>query len=221
MKQPGLSVAPGNGPGLLNLLVGNGYGDVLILARQGRWDVPDPGKSRVALGRAQPARAGSGGGAGRRPAEQSRDDARRRRRAATSTRRCRRSAPRPRPRQSSWRLATSSGRSSTRGRPCPTPIVVSTGSNSVDVYRTTSINERRAHLRPVAGDLFRRHGPGERDRGRHEWRRHSRHADRQPGQQRRLGGVRLLQRPGQLGGHRSGRGSSPAATARSRWPCRI
>ena len=88
-----------------------------------------------------------------------------------------------------------------QGATFPDAIVVGTGSNSVEVYRTISINRRRAHLRPVAGDLLRRHCPGQRHRGRHQRRRHSGHAGRRPGQQRRLRDFRFLRRQRRLGGH--------------------
>ena len=61
--------------------------------------------------------------------------------------------PRPRRRQGS-RPATSSGRSSTRAPALPDAIVVSTGSNAIEVYRTIVDRERRAHLRPVAADCI-------------------------------------------------------------------
>ena len=101
-----------------------------------------------------------------------------------------------------WRRATSSGRFSTSGRPCPTPSSSAPAATPSVVYRTT-FDQRRAHPRfaPTAADLLRRHRPGQRHRGRHQRRRHSGHADRQPGQQRRLGDFRLLRRQRRLGGH--------------------
>ena len=136
----GLSVVPGNGPGLFESAGGQRLRRRPDPRGQGRRHLPDPGESRFAVRRAQFAGPRSGRRAGRRPAEQPRHGP-----GAVGKRqpvhaRGRRWAARP-PRPSSWRRAMSSGRSSTEGRPFPTPIVVGTGSNTVEVYRTTSIND--------------------------------------------------------------------------------
>ena len=88
----GLSVVPGNGPGLFNLLVGNGFGDVLILEGKGDGTFQIQG-SRVSLS-VVPNLLGPGqaGRAGRRPAEQPRHGPGAVGQRQTSTRRCRRSA---------------------------------------------------------------------------------------------------------------------------------
>ena len=186
----GLSVVPGNGPGLFNLLVGNGFGDVLILDGKGDGTFQIQG-SRVSLS-VVPDLLGPG-----RPAcwsatsKTTGSPCRPRRQTATSTRPWRRWERLVLVR-SSWRRATSQWAFLDQGATLPDAIVVGTGSNSVEVYRTIVHHRRRAHVRPVAGDLLRRHRPGQRHRGRHQRRRHSRHAGRQPGEQRRLRDFRLL-----------------------------
>ena len=116
----GLIGGAGSGPGSVDLLVGNGFGDVLILEGKGDGTFQIQG-SRVSLS-VVPNLLGPGqaGRAGRRPAEQPRDGA-----GAVRQRQpvlagadaghqlvfvC-----------ADWRPATCSGRSSTRGRRCPTP----------------------------------------------------------------------------------------------------
>ena len=111
------SVVPGSGPGLLNLLVGNSFGDVLILDGKGdgtfqiqrsgfrcrSFPICSAPVAGVLVGDQQNNRvtvqAPSGSGSEYSPVQTLG--------ASSST--------------SSWRRATSNGRSSTKGRPCPTP----------------------------------------------------------------------------------------------------
>ena len=134
----GLSVVPGDGPGLLDLLVGNGYGDVLILRRQGGRHLPDPGQSRLAVGRARPAGSRRGRRAGRRPGEQPRHGpgpvGRRQPVHARVDARHRASSTQLAPGDVQWAVLD-------RGSTLPDAIVVGTGSNSVVVYRTLSIQD--------------------------------------------------------------------------------
>ena len=208
----GLSVVPGDGPGLLDLLVGNGYGDVLILDGKGDGTfqiqgsrvslsvVPDllgPGEAGVLVGDQANNRvtvqAPSAGGNRYSPVRTLGT-------AASS-------------------IATGAGR-----RPVGVPR------SRVDLARRHRRGHgqqlrgglshpvhpgRRAHLRPLAADLLRRHRPGQRHGGRHQRRRHPRHADRQPGEQRRLGAVRLVRCARRLGGH-----PRPAPEVRRRRPHR-
>ena len=113
----GLSVVPGSGPGLFNLLVGNGFGDVLILEGKGDGTfqiqgnrvslsvVPNllgPGQAGVLVGDQQNNRvtvqAPSSNGNQYTPVQT----------LGGSRRRSRQLRP-----------ATSSGRTSTKARPCP------------------------------------------------------------------------------------------------------
>ncbi len=133
----GLSVVPGSAPGLFDLLVGNGYGDVLILDGKGDGTfqiqgsrvslsvVPDllgPGEDGVLVGDQQNNRvtvqAPSAGGDRYAPVQTL---------GAASS-----STTQLAPGDVEW---ASLG----RGATLPDAIVVSTGSNSVEVYRTTSI----------------------------------------------------------------------------------
>ncbi len=149
----GLSVVPGNGPGLLNLVVGNSFGDVLILEGKGDGTfqiqgnrvsmsvVPDllgPGQAGVLVGDQQNDRVTVQAPIGERQPVRDRGDAGQRVVAVRAVGARRRS----------------SGRSSTKGSPLPDAIVVSTGSNAVVVYRTTSITGWRAHVRPAAETYF-------------------------------------------------------------------
>ena len=195
----GLSVVPGNGPGLFDLLVGNGFGDVLILEGKGDGTfqiqgsrvslsvVPDllgPGQAGVLVGDQQNNRvtvqAPSANGNQYTPVRDAGKLVLHVR--AAGARRCPVGVPRPR-----GDLARRDRRGHGQQQ---------RGGLSHDVH-----HRRRAHLRPVAGDLLRRHRPGQRHRGRHQRRRHSGHAGRRPGEQRRLRDFRLLQRQRRLGGH--------------------
>jgi len=134
----GLSVVPGNGPGLFNLLVGNGFGDVLIL--EGRGDgtfqiqgsrvslsvVPDllgPGQAGVLVGDQQNDRvtvqAPSANGNRYAPVATL---------GSTSS-----TSEGLAPGDVQWAVLD-------QGATLPDAIVVGTGSNSVAVYRTISIN---------------------------------------------------------------------------------
>jgi len=134
----GLSVVPGNGNGLLNLVVGNGYGDVLILDGKGDGTfqiqgsrvslsvVPNllgPGQAGVLVGDQQNNRvtvqAPSGNGNEYTPVQTL---------GATTS-----SSAQLAPGDVQWAFLD-------EGATLPDAIVVSTGSNSVEVYRTTSIN---------------------------------------------------------------------------------
>jgi len=134
----GLSVAPGNGPGLVDLLVGNGFGDVLILDGKGDGTfqiqgsrvslsvVPNllgPGQAGVLVGDQQNNRvtvqAPSANGSQYNPVETL---------GAASS-----SSAQLAPGDVQWAFLD-------KGATLPDAIVVSTGSNSVEVYRTTSIN---------------------------------------------------------------------------------
>ena len=115
----GLSVVPAGGNGLLNLLVGNGFGDVLTLEGKGDGTFQIQG-NRVSLS-VVPNLLGPGAGrrAGRQPAEQPRD-----RSGPVGERQPVHSRADSRVvhrRQSKWRPATSSGRCSTEEQLCPTP----------------------------------------------------------------------------------------------------
>ena len=135
----GLSLVPGNGPGLFDLLVGNGFGDVLIL--QGRGDgtfqiqgsrvslsvVPDllgPGQAGVLVGDQQNNRvtvqAPSANGNQYTPVETLGSS------SSTSEGLA--------PGDVQWAVLD-------RGATLPDAIVVGTGSNSLEVYRTVSIND--------------------------------------------------------------------------------
>ena len=143
----GLSVVPGSGPGLLDLLVGNGFGDVLHL--QGKGDgtfqisgnrvslsvVPDllgPGQAGVLVGNQQDNRvtvqAPTAGGTQFSP--------------------CRRSAPPPSPH---WLRETSTGRYWTESATLPDAVVVSSGSNSRCGLPHHASQQRRALLCSGAG----------------------------------------------------------------------
>ena len=135
----GLSVVPGNGPGLFNLLVGNGYGDVLIL--EGRGDgtfqiqgnrvsisvVPNllgQGQAGVLVGDQQNDRvtvqAPSANGSQYAPVATL---------GATSS-----TSEKLAPGDVQWAFLG-------QGSAFPDAIVVGTGSNSVVVYRTISITD--------------------------------------------------------------------------------
>jgi FG-GAP-like repeat/Bacterial pre-peptidase C-terminal domain len=134
----GLAVLPGSAPGLLNLLVGNGFGDVLVL--QGKGDgtfqiegsrvslsvVPNllgPGQAGVLVGNQENNRvtiqAPSGNGAKYVPVQTL---------GAASS-----SAEALAPGDVQWAYLD-------KGTTLPDAIVVSTGSNAVVVYRTLSVN---------------------------------------------------------------------------------
>ena len=135
----GLNVVPGDGPGLFDLLVGNGFGDVLILEGKGDGTfqiqgsrvslsvVPDllgPGQAGVLVGDQQNDRvtvqAPSANGNQYTPVADAGQLVLHVRGAGA--RRCR------------------SGRSSTRGRLFPTRSLWARAATRVEVYRTTSIN---------------------------------------------------------------------------------
>ncbi len=135
----GLSVVPGDGPGLFNLLVGNGYGDVLILEGKGDGTfqiegnrvsisvVPDllgQGQAGVLVGDQQNNRvtvqAPSANGNQYAPVATL---------GSTSS-----TSENLAPGDVQWAFLD-------RGATFPDAIVVGTGSNSVEVYRTTSIND--------------------------------------------------------------------------------
>ena len=113
-------MVPGSGPGLFDLLVGNGYGDVLVLDGKGDGTFQIQG-SRVSLSVVPdllgPGQAGVlvGDQANNRVTVQA-PSANGSQYTAVQT-----LGTSSRPRPSNWHLATSSGRSSTRGRRCPTP----------------------------------------------------------------------------------------------------
>jgi hypothetical protein len=133
----GLSVIPGNGPGLFDLLVGNGYGDVLILEGKGDGTfqiqgnrvslsvVPNllgPGQAGVLVGNQQNNRvtiqAPSSNGTQYTPVQTL---------GASSS-----SAEALAPGDVQWAYLD-------KGAPLPDAIVVSSGSNAVVVYRTLSV----------------------------------------------------------------------------------
>ena len=135
----GLTVAPGAGPGLFNLLVGNRFGDVLILVGRGDGTfqiqgsrvslsvVPDllgPGQAGVLVGDQQNDRvtvqAPSANGNQYAPVETLA--------SASST------SGTLAPGDVEWAFLD-------KGAALPDAIVVGTGSNSVEVYRTTSITD--------------------------------------------------------------------------------
>ncbi len=135
----GLSVVPGNGPGLLNLLVGNSFGDVLILEGRGDGTFQIQG-SRVSLS-VVPNLLGQGQ-AGVLVGDQQNDRVTVQAPSANGNQ----YAP----------VATLAGTSATseelapgdvqwafldQGSPYPDAIVVGTGGNSVEVYRTISITD--------------------------------------------------------------------------------
>ena len=134
----GLSVVPGSAPGLVDLLVGNGFGDVLILKGKGDGTfqiqgsrvslsvVPDllgPGLAGVLVGDQQNNRvtvqAPSANGDQYMPVQTL---------GASSS-----ATAQLAPGDVQWAILD-------KGATLPDAIVVSTGSNSVEVYRTTSIN---------------------------------------------------------------------------------
>ena len=133
----GLTVVPGGGNGLLNLLVGNGFGDVLTLVGKGDGTfqiqgsrvslsvVPNllgPGQAGVLVGDQQNNRvtvqAPSAGGNQYRPVET----------LGSAT-----SSDQMAPGDVQWAFLD-------RGATLPDAVVLSTGSNSVVVYRTTSVS---------------------------------------------------------------------------------
>ncbi|MFI5455663.1 MAG: FG-GAP-like repeat-containing protein [Isosphaerales bacterium] len=149
----GLSLVQGNGPGLVDLLVGNGFGDVLILDGKGDGTfqiqgsrvslsvVPDllgPGQAGVLVGDQQNNRvtvqAPSGNGNQYSPVETL---------GATSSS----SSAQLAPGDVQWAFLD-------RGATLPDAIVVSTGSNSVEVYRTTSINNGAPTFAPTVESYF-------------------------------------------------------------------
>ncbi len=132
----GLSVVPGNSPGLLNLLVGNGFGDVLTLEGKGDGTfqiqgsrvslsvVPNllgPGQAGVLVGNQQDNRvtvqAPSANGQQYAPVQT----------LDTST-----SSGQLAPGDVQWAVLD-------QGATLPDAVVVSTGSNAVVVYRTTAV----------------------------------------------------------------------------------
>ena len=119
-RPPGYRWFPAADLGCSNLLVGNGFGDVLILEGKGDGTfqiqgsrvslsvVPNllgPGQAGVLVGDQQNNRVTVQAPSANGDAVHARADARRSILVVASR----------------WRPATSSGRSSTRGRPCPTP----------------------------------------------------------------------------------------------------
>ena len=148
----GLSVVPGNGPGLFDLLVGNGFGDVLILDGKGDGTfqiqgsrvslsvVPNllgPGQAGVLVGDQQNNRvtvqAPSANGNQYTPVQTL---------GATSS-----SSAQLAPGDVQWAFLD-------KGATLPDAIVVSTGSNSVEVYRTTSINNGVPTFAPTPETYF-------------------------------------------------------------------
>ncbi len=147
----GLSVVPGDGPGLLDLLVGNGYGDVLILDGKGDGTfqiqgsrvslsvVPDllgPGEAGVLVGDQANNRvtvqAPSAGG---------------NRYTPVSTLGTSASSTQLAPGAVQWAILD-------RGSTLPDAIVVGTGSNSVVVYRTLSIQDGVPTFAPSPRTFF-------------------------------------------------------------------
>ena len=170
----GLSVVPGEpgasatgGVGLLDLLVGNGFGDVLHLEGEGDGTfqisgkrvslsvVPDllgPGQAGVLVGNQQDNRVTV------RPDFRSVHSPSRRLPAQ----------------RHSWLRETSTGRCWAGGRPCPTRWW---SAPAATPWWSTAPRPSTAVCPPSPGcaaDLLRGHGPGQRHRGRHQRRRHLR-----------------------------------------------
>ncbi|MGO9923594.1 MAG: FG-GAP repeat domain-containing protein, partial [Isosphaeraceae bacterium] len=148
----GLSVVPGNGPGLVDLLVGNGFGDVLILDGKGDGTfqiqgsrvslsvVPDllgPGQAGVLVGDQANNRvtvqAPSANGSKYTPVQTL---------GAASS-----SSAQLAPGDVQWAFLD-------KGATLPDAIVVSTGSNSVEVYRTTSVTNGVPTFAPSVETYF-------------------------------------------------------------------
>ncbi len=161
----GLTVVTGSGPGLLDLLIGNGFGDVLIMDGKGDGTfqiqgsrvslsvVPDllgPGQAGVLVGDQANNRvtvqAPSASGNQYAPVQTLG--------ASSST------SAQLAPGDVQWAVID-------KASSLPDAIVVSTGSNTVEVYRTASISDGVVELRTRGGDLLRRHGTRERHRGRY------------------------------------------------------
>jgi len=148
----GLSVVSGNGSGLLNLMVGNGFGDVLILVGKGDGTfqiqgsrvslsvVPNllgPGEAGVLVGDQKNNRvtvqAPSGNGAEYTPVQTL---------GVTSS-----SSAQLAPGDVQWAFLD-------KANSLPDAVVVSTGSNSVEIYRTTSIVDGAPSFAPTVETYF-------------------------------------------------------------------